>query len=276
MPSFFTFSVFNFFGIIFFYALKRRRNLAISNLAKAYPDKDKKEIFVLAKRCFKSVATTAAEIMLLINEKKSIDDFLINKDEILKTIANIAKDNKKGVIFITAHFGNWEILPHFLAIEGYPMIGIGREGDNALIEKNLTKPFREKYGNHNVYKNEAMNKMVKTLKNGGNVGLLIDQKMGHANSVLTTFFGIKCRTTISVASMKLRYDSLVIPMFAKRQESGKYKIIFYGAADYRAEDKENKTDKIKAMTQYYNDILERAIKEAPEQWFWMHNRWKCN
>ncbi|MDR1285573.1 MAG: lysophospholipid acyltransferase family protein [Campylobacteraceae bacterium] len=274
MPLSFVLGMFNFFGIVFFWALKKRRNLTIINLTKAYPKKNKKEIFALAKACFKSIAITAAEIMLIINKKKTIDDFLINKDEVLKAMADITKDNKKGIIFITAHFGNWEILPHALAMNGYPMVAIGREGDNILIEKNLTKPFRERYGNQNTYKSEAMSKMVKALKNGGNVGLLIDQKAGSTNSALTTFFGIECRTTTSVASMKLKYDSLVIPMFAKRESNGKYRIIFYGAVNYIAEEKESKTDKIEAMTQHYNDILERAIKEAPEQWFWMHNRWK--
>ncbi|MDR1460542.1 MAG: lysophospholipid acyltransferase family protein [Campylobacteraceae bacterium] len=274
IPSPFVFSMFNFFGITFFWILKKRRILTISNLTKAYPQKNKREIFALAKACFKSVALTVAEIILIINDKKNIDDFLINKDEVLKIIANITKGNKKGIIFITAHFGNWEILSHFMAMNGYPVIAIGREGDNILIEKNLTKPFREKYGNQNTYKNEAMRKMVKTLRNGGNVGLLIDQKAGSTNSALTNFFGIECRTTTSVANMKLKYDPLVIPLFAKREKNGKYKIIFYGAADYKTEEKQSEEEKIKAMTQYYNDILERAVREAPEQWFWMHNRWK--
>ncbi|MDR2635935.1 MAG: lysophospholipid acyltransferase family protein [Campylobacteraceae bacterium] len=274
MPSFFTFGMLKFFAIIFFWILKKRRNLTISNLSKAYPEKSKKEIYALARACFKSVAVTAAEVMLIINEKKKIDDLIINKDEILKSIAGITRDNKKGIIFITAHFSNWEILPYLLAINGYPITAIGREGDNKLIEKNLTKPFREKHGNKNIYKNEAMRQMVKTLKGGGNVGLLIDQKAGRTNSVLATFFGMECRTTISVASMKLRYDSLVIPMFAKREENGKYSIILYGTADYKAEEKNSEDNKIQAMTQYYNDILERAINEAPEQWFWMHDRWR--
>ncbi|MDR1555209.1 MAG: acyltransferase, partial [Campylobacteraceae bacterium] len=163
MPASFTYGIFNFFGVIFFGILKKRRHLTITNLSKAYPQKCEKEIYALAKKSFKSVAVTAAEVMMIINEKKKIDDFLINKDEILKTIAAITRDNKKGIIFVTAHFSNWEILPCLLAINGYPIIAIGREGDNKLIEKNLTKPFREKYGNKNIYKNEAMRQMVKTL-----------------------------------------------------------------------------------------------------------------
>ncbi|MDR2080573.1 MAG: lysophospholipid acyltransferase family protein, partial [Campylobacteraceae bacterium] len=274
LPISFIFAMFNFFSMILFFILKSRRELAIKNLTLAYPQKSKKEVYILAKNSFKSIAATAAEIMMIINNRKKIEDFIINKDEILKILADITKDNKKGIIFITAHFSNWEILPHFLAMNGYPMIAIGRAGDNLLIEKNLTKPFREKYGNQNIYKNEAMRKMVKALKDGGNVGLLIDQKAGKTNSVLTTFFGMECRTTISVASLKLKYDPLVIPMFVKREACGKYRIFFYGAAECKTDDKNSEEEKIQVLTQRYNDILECAIKEAPEQWFWMHGRWK--
>ncbi|MDR2099720.1 MAG: lysophospholipid acyltransferase family protein [Campylobacteraceae bacterium] len=274
LPASFLSAIFKFFALILFRALKSRRELTIKNLTLVYPQKSKKEIYALAKACFKSVAITASEIMLIMGGRKHIDDFLINKDEILKSLSGIAKENKNGIVFVTAHFGNWEILPHLMAMNGYSMVAIGREGDNKLIEKNLTKPFREKYGNQNIYKNEAMRKMVKTLRECGNVGLLIDQKAGRVNSVLTTFFGIECRTTISVASLKLKYNPLVIPIFTKREGCGKYRIIFYGTADYKADDKDGEEEKIQALTQYYNDILERAVKEAPEQWFWMHNRWK--
>jgi KDO2-lipid IV(A) lauroyltransferase len=274
LPLSFVFTIFDLLGLLFFWLLKSRRKLAISNLSYAYPQKSQKEIYDLAKANFKSVAKTAAEILLLFCKRKKSEDFLINKDEILKKMREITKDNKNGIVFLTAHFGNWEILADFLAMSGYSMVVIGREGDNKLIEKNLTKPFRERNGNQNAYKKEAMSKMVKTLKNGGNVGLLIDQKAGKINSVEAEFFGRKCDTTISIASMKLRYDSIVIPMFAIRQKSGKYHIAFDGAVAYNADDKNDKNDKIKALTQRYNDALEKAIRKAPEQWFWMHDRWK--
>jgi KDO2-lipid IV(A) lauroyltransferase len=228
----------------------------------------------LAKNSFKSIARTAAEILLVFNNKKVADDFFVNKDEVLKKVAGVVKDNKKGIIFISAHFGNWEILTDFMALHGYRTVVIGREGDNTLIEKNLTKPFRERHGHQNIYKKEAMGKMIKTLKGGGNVGLLIDQKAGNTNSVIAKFFGRECTTTISPATMKLKYDPLVIPMFALRQNDGKYFIVFDGAVDYTADEKTDKNDKILELTQRYNDILESAIRKAPEQWFWMHNRWK--
>jgi KDO2-lipid IV(A) lauroyltransferase len=266
--------MFSFFGTILFWILRKRRALTISNLTLAYPEKSKKEIYDLAKQCFKSVAKTVAEIFLLFTNKKQLEELILNKDEVMAKMHKVAANNKNGIIFVTAHFGNWEILSHFVALCGYPFIVIGREGDNKHIEKNLTKPFRERYGSQNIYKKEAMSKMVKTLKNQGNIGILIDQKTSKTNGAKGSFFGIECYSTTSVASMKLKYDPLILPLFAKREKNGRYTIMFEGAVSYAAEDKKDKDEKISTLTQHYNDILERAIREAPEQWFWMHDRWK--
>jgi KDO2-lipid IV(A) lauroyltransferase len=266
--------MFNFFALLLFWLLKKRRILTVSNLTSAYPQKSKKEIYLLAKECFKSTAKTTAEIFLLFTDRKDLKDFIINIDEVSVKLHKIAGNNKNGIIFITAHFGNWEILSHFVALCGYPLIVIGRKGDNKYIESNLTKPFRERYGSKNIYKKEAMSKMIKELKSGGNIGILIDQKTGKANGVLTTFFGMECYSTTSVANMKLKYDPLIIPMFAKREQNGRYAIMLEGALSYNAEEKHNKDEKIASLTQCYNDVIEHAVREAPEQWFWMHDRWK--
>ncbi|MDR0761714.1 MAG: hypothetical protein LBF13_01545, partial [Campylobacteraceae bacterium] len=267
LPISFVYGMFNFFASLLFWLLKKRRILTISNLTSAYPQKNKKEIYSLAKECFKSTAKTAAEIFLLFTNKKRLEDFIINAEEASANLYKIANNNKNGIIFITAHFGNWEILSHFVALCGYPLIVIGRKGDNKYIENSLTKPFRERYGSKNIYKKEAMSKMVKELKSGGNVGILIDQKTGKANGILTTFFGIECYSTTSVANMKLKYDPLIIPMFAKRERNGRYTIILERALSYKAEDKQSKDEKIVSLTQHYNDTIERVVREAPEQWF---------
>lgn len=274
LPVSFVYGMFDFFAFLSFHILKKRRVLTISNLTLAYPDKSKKEIYLIAKNCFKSVAKTAAEIFLLFTDRKRLEDFILNKNEVSAKLRKITDGNKNGIIFMTAHFGNWEILSHFVALCGYPLIVIGRKGDNKYIEDNLTKHFRERYGSKNIYKKEAMSKMIKTLKSSGNIGILIDQKVGRTNSAKGTFFGIECYSTTSVANMKLKYDPLVIPIFAKREQNGQYTIMFESTASYKAEDKTDKDEKIISLTQYYNDIIEHAVREAPEQWFWMHNRWK--
>ena len=272
LPISLVYKLFNALAILLFKLIKSRRKIAIKNLTNAYPDKSNEDIQQIALDNFKSLGITISEILLILTNRLDIEEKIINKKEILQKLASYSKD--KGIIFTTAHFGNWEILAHFLAKNGYPMSAIGRKGNNTLIEDRLTTPFREKYGNINIHKSQAMSQMVRTLRGKRNVGLLIDQKAGNINSTKANFFGRATNTTISVASMKLKYNPFVIPMFLRRKNDGFYEIIMYDSIEYMGEDQENKEDKIQAMTQKYNDIFEEVVRSAPEQWFWMHNRWK--
>lgn len=275
MPEKFTFALLNFFGKIAYIFLAKRRKLAIKNLSLAFKEKSSKEIKNLAYNNFLSIARTVAEILFVLSKKRKSEDFLEDKEDAIKQYENAikGKEEKQGVVCITAHFGNWEILANYFASKGFSLTIIGRRGDNKLIENNITTPFRESFGNLNIHKSEAMNAMIKTLKNGGRIGILIDQKAG-SSGVKTTFFERDCTTTPSVAFLKLKYNPLVIPAFAIREKSGKLRIVFFEPVSYIADDKKTKEEKVKAITQKYNDIFESIVRQYPEQWFWMHNRWK--
>lgn len=247
--------------------------MAISNISQAYPNFTPREAKKLAKENFLSIAQTVAEILLLANDRFDINAHIANKDEALNKLKALTKNNKNGVVFASMHFGNWELLAHFLAYNGYPSMGIGRKGNNKLIEKKLTLPFRQKHGNTNIYKDQAMIRLIKSLRENQSVGLLIDQKAGQQNSVKTTFFGRKCYTTSSLAILKIRYNPLVIPIFLKRLSSGSYEVVINtlnSSQDFLKNDEKS----VLHLTQAYNDILEKTIKASPKQWFWMHNRWK--
>ena len=154
------------------------------------------------------------------------------------------------------------------------MLAIGREGNNKLIDQNITVPFRNKYGNRATSKDNAMLAMVKTLKKGDAVGLLIDQKAGRLNSVNADFFGIPAETTVSVAMLKLKFNPIVVPIFIARQSDGLYEMIINDPIDYIAEEIEDDQLKIEAMTLKYNASIEEVVRKYPSQWFWMHNRWR--
>lgn len=274
LPKSLLHGLFHGLGVVLFWMLKKRRNIAIKNLTKAYPSYNTAQINELAKANFTATARSVADILLLMNKRVEINESIENHQEILDKLATITKDNEKGIIFTTAHFSNWELLAHFLALNGYPMTVVGRRGTNRLIEYNLTTPFRERYGNKNIFKQQAMSQMVKTLRNGGNVGLLIDQKANARNGTMSSFFGMPCYTTPSVAGMKMRYDSIVLPIFILRKPNGKYRIMFEDEAKLDLDENLTKDEKTAQLTQHYNDIFERTVRQAPEQWFWMHNRWK--
>lgn len=274
LPKSFVYGFFKSLADIFFKIEKRRREITLKNLKLAFPQKNNKEIKELAIKSYESVSKSIAEIIMLFAGKITPDELIINKKEVLKKVEQYTKNRKNGVIFITAHFGNWEIAGQFLARNGYPMTIIGREGNNKLIEENITKPFRQKSGNKNVYKRNAMLSLVKTLKRDKNAGLLIDQKAGVNESVRVKFFEKEADTVNSVALLKLKFDPIILPVFSAREKNGNYKMIIYEPVELKFKENESEDDKIKKLTQKYNDIIEDVIKQYPEQWFWMHNRWR--
>ncbi|BAF70552.1 lysophospholipid acyltransferase family protein [Nitratiruptor sp. SB155-2] len=226
----------------------RRRNLTKDNLRKAGLSPK------FAWPIYQNFAKTTAEILFLFHDRfdfSSIEGSLTPKTE-------------KPKIFVTAHFGNWEALAHFLAQSGYPMAVVAREGNNKLIERSFSKPFRQKYGNKLIYKHGAVRALFKELKSGNNIGLMIDQKAG-SDGIETTFFGRPCKTVPTIALLAKKFDVEVVPVFLVR-EGDKLKLI----------QKEFSCDGcgIEEYTQRLNDILEEVVREYPEQWFWMHNRWK--
>lgn len=274
LPNSTVYKILKFVAKLFFKYEKRRSTLTKRNLKLAFPEKTDEEILVLAKKAYESIAITIAEIILMINDKLDYENLINNKEESLKKLQMYTKDAKNGVVIITAHFSNWEYAAQFLPRNGYPMIAIGREGNNKLIEKNFTTPFRERFGNKNIYKKAAMLNIIKGLKQSKNIGLLIDQKSGGKNSIKAKFFGEDADTTTSIATLKLKYNPVIIPIFAPRGEDGKYTPLILEPVTYMAEEEPNKEKKIELMTQRYNDIFEEVIRQYPEQWFWMHNRWR--
>ena len=270
MPKQWVYVTFKFVAILFFNIDKKRRELTIKNLTLAFPEFNEKKIKDLAKQNYIELSKTVAEIILMINRQFDINAVVANKEEIVKKLNSYKSEN--GKVFITAHFSNWELLAQFMAINGFPLNGIGRKGNNELIEANIVTPFRQMYGNRNIYKNNAIMKMIKVIKNNDTLGLLVDQKAGNQNSVKTTFFNRDVMTTTSVSMLKLKYNPMLISMFMARNKDGTYKAILSEPIEYKSIG--DKNEDIKNISQICNDEVERVVRDYPSQWFWMHNRWK--
>lgn len=271
LPKFAVFALLKFFAVILFWVLKSRRKLAINNILAAYKDFDFKKAKSLAKANFISISQTIAEVLLLINGRINLDDVMQNGESAVKKVKELTKNNKNGIIFVTAHFGNWEFLAHYFATKGFPVSVVGRYGNNSLIEDNITFPFRHKFGNDLIYKDDAMRNMIKLLKNHGNLGILTDQKTGNFKA---EFFGRKCYTTKSVATLFLKFNPVIIPIFAKRIDKMKFEIIVEKFPEIPSNLSKNEAELF--ITQTCNDIFENIVRSAPEQWFWMHNRWRMD
>jgi len=253
---------------------KRRKKITLSNLKIAFPNKTQKEIEELSIEAYISLSKTITEILLLFTNRLNIFDYIEDIEVFRLDFDKIKKENKNGIIIIiTGHYSNWEMLAQLMPQIGFPMIGIGREGNNKLIEKNYTTPFREMNGNKNIYKNQAMSKIIKGLKNNEIIGLLIDQKQTDKNSILSKLFNKKAPTTNSIALLKLKYNPKIVSIFIERNQKGKYRIKMESNIGYNISNKTSKKDSIQIITDKHNNIIESQVKLKPEQWFWMHNRW---
>ncbi|MDD3342487.1 MAG: lysophospholipid acyltransferase family protein [Sulfurospirillaceae bacterium] len=274
LPISFVYTLCKKLALFLFEIDKRRRTLSLRNLQLAYPDLNEDERLNLAKKVYENVALSVAEIILMMQKRLDIDSMIEDYEQALIDMRNCFEHQRTGTLLLTAHFGNWELLAHFFAKHGYPVVVIGRKGNNALIETKLTAPFRTMYGNTLAYKEQAMSAIIRALKHNGIAGMLIDQKASGANSIKATFFAHQVDTVNSTAMLKLRYDPAVVSLFMARQKSGKYKLIVGSSADVILDEKLSETEKIEHLTQRYNDIIEEIVRAYPEQWFWMHDRWR--
>ncbi|MCF6245627.1 MAG: lysophospholipid acyltransferase family protein [Sulfurovum sp.] len=253
---------------------KKRSRLTKDNLSKAYPEKSREEIKTLSKEVYVELSKTICEILLMAVDRFDIDDAIVNLEESKEKLNDLVAHSPSGIVVLTAHFSNWELAAHVLAKHGLPMLAVGRKGNNTYIDEKITLPFRAKYGNEPVSKKQAMLAMAKRLKKAQAVGLLLDQKSGHLGSAKVDFFAMPAETTLSVASLKLKLNPMIVPIFIARQEDGKYKMIIEKPIEYSAEELKEKEEKLTAMTQKYTLAIENVIRQYPTQWFWMHNRWR--
>ena len=234
MPKSFIYLMTKSLAMLFYYLLPKRRVLVQKNLSNAFPNLPQETIDRYTKEVYTNISESVAEILLMYVDRFDIDGAIVNLDEALEKLKGCKSQN--GTIFMAAHFSNWELGAHFLGLHGFPTLVIGRKGDNELIDKYITVPFRNKYGNSAVYKDNAMIAMAKRLKSDGSVGVLIDQKTGGTHSAKVDFFGRKAPTTLSVASLKLKFDSAVVPMSVIRESRGRYRMFIEDPIEYKADE----------------------------------------
>lgn len=170
----------------------------------------------------------------------------------------------RPIIIVTGHFGNYNAARAALIARGHVIGGLYRPLDNPWFNKHYVAAM-EGIGKPMFSRGRrGMGEMVRFLRGGGKLGLLIDQRMQQGAKL--TFFGHEALTALSAAELALKYDALLLPVYAIRQPNGlDFEIIVEAAIA---------PDTPEAMTQALNDSLEALVRQHPEQWFWIHRRWK--
>jgi Kdo2-lipid IVA lauroyltransferase/acyltransferase len=255
-------------GILYQLSLKHRL-ITIHNLRRSFPDKSFSEIIQVARDAYRSFALVAAEFC----DIPYLDKNNLGKYITISGLPNYtaACGEGKGVLLFGAHLGNWEIGNAALAIATGPFVFIYRVLDNAFLEKNITA-VRASYGNVSLSKENAMRPMIRLLKKGQTINLLIDQNVAWYDGVFVDFFGRPAATTSGLALLALHTGAPVLPAFTHRLPDGKFVLEIGREVEIiRTGDSSND---VLLNTQNFTKIIEEEIRKHPGQWFWLHQRWK--
>lgn len=265
---------FRIFGILFFLLSFRRRNLTLKNLEIAFPEKSRKERARIARRAFVNMAEFTGDSFLLMANKLRQEEILAMVDgSQLEKYKSLRNTSGKGALHITGHLGNWELMAQYGALQGLESHVVARRGSNQLIDDHIVTPLRTRHGNKVFYKENAMLNTVKALKRNEAVSFLIDQKIGPKEGVPVQFFGHEVLAVASCAVLQMRFNPLVLPVFLVKTARRHYKLIV-GEAIYWSDDGSPQDEQIQKLTQQYQRVIEETIRQYPDQWFWMHNRWR--
>lgn len=176
-----------------------------------------------------------------------------------------------GVVLLTAHCGSWELMAMGQALRGHPFGIVVRPLDNPYIDRAVTG-IRTRYGNFLINKQRAMREILQTLKDKKAVGILLDQNVTLSEGVFVEFFGKQACTNKGLALIAAKTRVPVVPAFIHRVARDRHEIVLYD--ELPLIDTGDKDADILANTQQYTSTIERFIRMYPDQWFWMHKRWK--
>jgi KDO2-lipid IV(A) lauroyltransferase len=245
------------------------RRIVRRNLQLAFPEWSQQKIRQTSKRVFQHLGSTLVEICQLATYSKSDVIARVRVEGVPRWRRAIKK--KRGLIVVSAHLGNWEFGMQFMACFAQkPTLGVAKKIHFQPINQWLHN-LRTKFGTKIIYKKGALPDMRQTLRKGGIVGLLVDQSK-RLEGVEVNFFGHRVPATPAAAFLGMRCNSPILPIFCIREASGQLvihvdrPINLKWSGDLHAE--------IQTNTQLITDVVERMIRKYPEQWFWVHKRWK--
>lgn len=254
---------------VFFTFSKKTTQLVQHHLMMAFPEKSAENIVTLSKGVFKMLGKNAGDIL-----RASTVETLADLEKIMVThgLENYekAKASGRGVIFLTAHLGAFDLQITNMALRGLNPNIIGTPLKDERLNDLLWK-YRNQHGAIPIARGKETFRMIKVLKSGGSVALLIDQDT-RVKSVFVDFFGMPAATPVGATLMAMKTGAAIIPTYVHLADDGlQHMYILPEVPMQNTGDEEH--DMI-VNTQTLTTMIEGWIRQYPEQWVWMHERWK--
>ncbi len=255
------------FGRLAAVVVRERCEVARRNMAEVLqPPPDEGECRRLVVRCCQELTKSMLELFRLARMRP--DQIMALVDITGEQHLRAAAGRGRGVIVVTAHFGNWELLGAVITLLGHRLSVIARDSSDAPTAR-LINQARRALGME-VLSRDDLKEMMRVLQRGEVLGILCDQHQAQGGEILQ-FLGRPAATAMGPALLALRTGAAIVPAFALRLPSGRFKVYFYPPIDVpRAE----RTDAARRIMQRVNDIIGEEISRHPDQWLWLHRRWR--
>ncbi len=255
-------------GELFWIVLpKRRKVMAHKNIVRCL-GVDDGEARRIAKQSVTRFGIMAVEVLRFPVMKKHLADYIIFTGA--ENIPASMRYEGKGGVAVTSHSGNWELLGAALASLNIRTVAVGKKQKSAGADRFITE-YRELMDMHVTYQ-KGVREMFNMLKEGWAIGLLIDQDPDIHDGIIIDFLGRPTNCVTGPAAFARYNDAPIVPLFLHRRADGRHEAIIHPPL-YVTKTKDKKAD-IRRTTQEVNAVIEAHVRQYPEDWFWIHDRWK--
>jgi Kdo2-lipid IVA lauroyltransferase/acyltransferase len=257
-------------GAVAFLLTGRLRRTGEQNLQIAYPDSDPAWRKRQLRQLYRNLGLHLAEFCLMSRYTSEYTREFIRYAGLEHYLA--ARDRGRGVLVITGHLGLWELSSFFHSLMGYPMSMVIRRLDNPLVDR-LVNGIRCRHGNTVLHKDDFARGLLGAMRHGETVGILMDTNMTPPQGVFVDFFRTRACTASGLARVAMRTEAAVLPGFLTwREEEMKY-VLEFGERLELVRTGDDEQD-IVSNTQICTAAIETWVRRYPEQWLWVHRRWK--
>ena len=256
-------------GRLFHVLHRPRRELAVANLRAAFPERGDAECRAILRATFEQFGRHVVDFL----------NFTGMRPERMLELVEVegarhveeAEAQGRGVMYFTGHFGSWELQVLVHAYRFGPIVMVARTLDNPLLERMIER-LRGSAGTRVVPRRGAVRGLLRALKRGESVGMMIDQHMQDRSAVEVSFFRRPASTTSAVAALALRTGAPIIPVFALPLPRGRYRLVYEAPVEPPGP---GDPDPVRTYTQRCTDVLETYVRRHPHLWLWMHRRWRA-
>ena len=257
-------------GLAAWVLLPRLRRVGMRNLTLALPERSRREHRLVLQRSFLSQGLQLAEFAQMRHYSVHQAQSFIRYEGLHHFLQGQSRG--RGVLVLTAHLGAWELSSFFHSMMGYPMGLVIRRLDNSRVDR-LVNGIRTLHGNRVLHKDDFARGLLKAMYRGETVGILMDTNMTPPQGVFVPFFGVEACTASGLARVAQRSHAAVLPGFLLWEPAERRYVLHFGPELALVRTGDAEADAL-ANTALFTRTLEDYIRRYPEQWLWVHRRWK--